>query len=68
MKSKGIRRIAIVTSLAVALGAGSASAQDKYAQKVPGGLAFSEYGDTKTGRSSRSARTDHWWPRSWPIP
>jgi hypothetical protein len=29
------------------------SAQDKYTLMVPNGLAFSEFGDTKTGRLSR---------------
>ena len=43
MKSKAMRRIAILTALAGAMGAGGVSAQDKYAQKVPGGLAFSEF-------------------------
>jgi hypothetical protein len=43
MKSSGMRTIAIVTALAGALGASALSAQDKYAVKVPGGLAFSEF-------------------------
>ena len=44
MKGNGMRAIAIVTLLS-ALGAGgiSAQAKDKYALKVPGGLAFSEF-------------------------
>jgi hypothetical protein len=43
MKSSGMRTIAIVTALVSALGASALSAQDKYALKVPGGLAFSEF-------------------------
>ncbi len=42
MKSR-MRTIAIVTALVSALGASAVSAQDKYAVKVPGGLAFSEF-------------------------
>ena len=38
-----MRTIAIVTALVSALGASAVSAQDKYAVKVPGGLAFSEF-------------------------
>ena len=43
MKSKRMRTIAIATALVSALGASALSAQDKYALKVPGGLAFSEF-------------------------
>ena len=43
MKSRAMRRIAILTALAGALAGSAVSAQDKYAQKVPGGLAFSEF-------------------------
>jgi hypothetical protein len=43
-KSKRMRTIAIVTALVSALGGSAMSAQqDKYAVKVPGGLAFSEF-------------------------
>src|SRR5204862_3546768 len=43
MKSQCMRTIAIVTALVSALGVSAMSAQDKYALKVPGGLAFSEF-------------------------
>ncbi len=44
MKSKGMRRIGLVTALVSTVGAGGLSAQDKYTLKVPGdGLAFSEF-------------------------
>jgi hypothetical protein len=43
MKSRGMQTIAIVTVLVSALGGSAMSAQDKYAVKVPGGLAFSEF-------------------------
>src|SRR5436853_7626509 len=43
MKSKRMLTIAIVTALVSALGGSAMSAQDKYALKVPGGLAFSEF-------------------------
>ena len=46
MESKGVRTVAIAAALISAV-SGAASAQgkgqDKYAQKVPGGLAFSEF-------------------------
>ena len=41
--SRRIRTIALVTALVSALGSSVMSAQDKYALKVPGGLAFSEF-------------------------
>jgi cytochrome P460 len=44
MKSQCMLTIAIVTALGSALGGSAMSAQDKYALKVPGGLAFSEFG------------------------
>lgn len=37
------RAVAMLTVLVTVLGAAVASAQDKYAVKVPGGLAFSEF-------------------------
>jgi hypothetical protein len=47
MRGKGVWSIGILAALLSALSAGAASAQakgqDKYAQKVPGGLAFSEF-------------------------
>ena len=43
MPSKRMWTIAIVTALASALGGSAMSAQNKYALKVPGGLAFSEF-------------------------
>ena len=44
MKRKNKLTIAITTAVLAALAAGAAiSAQDKYAVKVPGGLAFSEF-------------------------
>jgi hypothetical protein len=43
----------IIAGLAV-LGGETFSAQDKYSLKVPKGLAFSEFRDTKTGRLSPS--------------
>src|ERR1041385_5999526 len=43
MKGQRIRTIAMVTTLVGALGGSAMSAQDKYALKVPGGLAFSEF-------------------------
>lgn len=43
MTSKRMRTTTIVMSLVSALGASSASAQDKYTLKVPGGIAFSEF-------------------------
>src|SRR6266513_862388 len=43
MKSQRMRTSAIVTALVSGLGGSAMSAQDKYALKVPGGLAFSEF-------------------------
>jgi hypothetical protein len=43
MKRPNWVTIALVTALACALGVNTTSAQDKYALKVPGGLAFSEF-------------------------
>jgi hypothetical protein len=43
MKCRAVQRIAIVTALAGALGGSALAAQEKYAVKVPGGLAFSEF-------------------------
>jgi hypothetical protein len=43
MTSKRMRTIVIVTALVSALSSSAVSAQDKYALKVPGGLAFSEF-------------------------
>jgi hypothetical protein len=45
MESKGVRTIAILVALLSAASGASAQgkSQDKYAQKVPGGLAFSEF-------------------------
>ena len=43
MKGTRIRTIAVVAALVSALAGSAASAQDKYAVKVPGGLAFSEF-------------------------
>ena len=43
MKSNCMPAIVIVTALLSALGGRAMSAQDKYALKVPGGLAFSEF-------------------------
>ena len=45
--------IAIAAVVLAVFGGRAISAQDKYAVEVPGGLAFSEFRDTKTGRSSR---------------
>jgi hypothetical protein len=46
----------VILALVLAFFGGRAiSAQDKYTVQVPDGLAFSEF--TKTGQSSRSART-----------
>jgi hypothetical protein len=46
------------------LGGFAVSAQDsgqgKYTVKVPGGLAFSEFKDTKPGRRSPSVTTPRW--------
>jgi hypothetical protein len=44
MKSIRIPTFAIVTALVSVLRAGALSAQDKYNVKVPGGLAFTDYG------------------------
>jgi hypothetical protein len=43
MRSQGIRTIAVAATLFSALGGNVATAQDKYALKVSGGLAFSEF-------------------------
>ena len=43
MKSRRLSMIAIVTMLVTVLAGRAASAQDKYALKVPGGLAFAEF-------------------------
>ncbi len=43
MRTKRMRTIGFVTVFATSLGASAMSAQDKYAVKVPGGLAFSEF-------------------------
>lgn len=43
MKNGAMRTIVLVTALVGALGGSALSAQDKYAVKVPGGLAFSEF-------------------------
>ena len=57
MNRKSLFSIGIVIWLA-ALGGLASSAQDKYTVKVPGGLAFSSSGDTKTGGLSRSVRPE----------
>jgi hypothetical protein len=38
-----------------------AHAQDKYSAKVPGGLAMSEFGETKDGRRSASVAANGPW-------
>jgi hypothetical protein len=43
MKRRGIGTIIVATALAGALNSHAVSAQDKYAVKVPGGLAFAEF-------------------------
>ena len=43
MKRKRTRTVAVVTALAICLGGSPVAAQSKYAVKVPGGLAFSEF-------------------------
>jgi hypothetical protein len=48
--------IMIIAVLAGVLGSMAVAAQDKYTLKVPNGLAFSEFRDTKTGRMSPSVR------------
>ena len=53
MKSKTMLTIATATVALAVLGGAAISAQDKYSLKVPGGLAFSSSGDTRTGRLSR---------------
>ena len=43
MTEKALRRLTAVTLLATLLGGNTLSAQNKYALKVPGGLAFAEF-------------------------
>lgn len=43
MKAKSMLTVAVVAVVLAVLGASAISAQDKYALKVPGGLAFSEF-------------------------
>jgi len=51
----------VMIALVLAIFVGRAiSAQDKYTVKVPGGLAFSEFRDTKDGRPSPSVGTKEW--------
>ena len=57
MNRKRILTIGITTVWFAVIGGLAISAQDKYNVKVPGGLAFSESGDTKDGRRSRLAGT-----------
>jgi len=42
------------------LGGMALAQQDKYTLKVPGGLAFSEFRDTKAGGLFPSVRTTSW--------
>ena len=59
MNGKSTLTIGITVWLGV-LGGLALSAQDKYSVKVPGGLAFSEFRDTKDGRPSPSVGTKEW--------
>jgi hypothetical protein len=43
MMGLSMRRMAVVTALVTLLGGSALAAQNKYSQKVPGGLAFSEF-------------------------
>ena len=52
MKRTSIPPIAVVVTLAAAAGGIALAAQDRYALQVPGGLAFSEFRDTRIGRPS----------------
>jgi hypothetical protein len=44
------RLLLIIPGVLAGLGGAAISAQEKYTVQVPGGLAFSEFKDTKTGR------------------
>ena len=50
--------IVSVGLLLAAVGGFALAAQDKHTVQVPDGLAFSEFGDTKGGRSSPSVRPE----------
>ena len=52
MKRKSKLTIAIATAVLAVLGAAAVYAQDKYSLKSPSGIAFSDLGDTRTGRWS----------------
>ena len=50
--------IVSVALLLAAVGGIALAAQDKYTVKVPDGLAFAEFRDTKSGRSSPLVRPE----------
>jgi hypothetical protein len=58
MKSKRIPTNLIVLAFLTISVALALAAQDKYTVKVPNGLAFSEFRDTRPGRLSPSVRTE----------
>ncbi len=62
MKCKKILTIPMITGVLVFAGGLAISAQDSYTVKVPGGLAFSEFRDTKHGRLFPSVGTKGWSP------
>ena len=65
MSASGI----VITVVTLAARGGMAlAAQDKYTVQVPGGLAFSESEDTKTGRLSPSVSPKASSTSSSPIP
>jgi hypothetical protein len=62
MSRRSMLTIWIATLWLAVLGGLAISAQDKYTVKVPGGLTFSEFGDTKDGRPFPSVGTQAWSP------
>ena len=68
MKTRSMLIIATTAVVLAVVGAIARSAQDKYTLQVPNGLAFSEFRDTKTGRSFPSVRPESCSRRWSPIP
>ena len=60
MKSSGMLRVGVVMMMVGLVGSGALSAQDKdkYALKVPGGLAFSEFRGYESWESIAISQSD----------
>jgi hypothetical protein len=58
MKSRRMLAIPIITGVLTFASNRAISAQDKYTVKVPNGLSFSEFRDTRPGKWFPSVRTE----------